>query len=151
MFTGYQNTEMCNEICCEGSPSPIPQKPSSHSSAKDNFYYSSLLAILQSCCFFFFFFFFSFCFLGPHPWHMVIPRLGVELELQLPAYTTAAATPDPSCVCDLHHSSRQCWPRSLGGGSGIAVSCGVGHRCSLDLVLLWLYHGSVAIALRPLA
>ena len=24
------------------------------------------------------------------------------------AYTTATATRDPSCVCDLHHSSRQC-------------------------------------------
>ena len=42
---------------------------------------------------------------------MEIPRLGVELELQLPAYTTATATTmqDPSCVCDLHHGSRQCW------------------------------------------
>ena len=36
------------------------------------------------------------------------PRLGVESELQLPAYTTAPATQDPSRVCDLHHSSRQC-------------------------------------------
>ena len=28
--------------------------------------------------------------------------------------------------------------------------CGVGHRCCLDLVLLWLWHRSVAIALiRP--
>ena len=25
------------------------------------------------------------------------------------SYTTATAMPDPSCVCDLHHSSRQCW------------------------------------------
>ena len=32
---------------------------------------------------------------------MEIPRLGVELELQLPAYTTATATGDPSFVCDL--------------------------------------------------
>ena len=39
---------------------------------------------------------------------MKIPRLGVEFELQLPAYTIATATWDPSCVCDLHHSSRQC-------------------------------------------
>ena len=31
------------------------------------------------------------------------------MELHLPAYTTAPATPDPSCVCDLHHSSRQRW------------------------------------------
>lgn len=54
------------------------------------------------------FFFFFFVFLGLHPRHMEVPRLGVESELQLPAYTTATATPDPSCVCDLHHSSRQC-------------------------------------------
>ena len=51
---------------------------------------------------------FSFCFLGPHLWHMEVLRLGVELELQLLVYTTATATPDPSLVCDLHHSSRQC-------------------------------------------
>ena len=40
---------------------------------------------------------------------MEVPRLGVELKLQLPAYTTAIATRDPSHVCDLHHSSGQCW------------------------------------------
>ena len=32
---------------------------------------------------------------------MEIPRLGVKCELQLPAYTTATVTPDPSQVCDL--------------------------------------------------
>ena len=37
------------------------------------------------------------------------PRLGVELELQLLAYTAATAAQDPSYVCDLHHSSQQCW------------------------------------------
>ena len=37
------------------------------------------------------------------------PRLGVEMELQLPVYTTATAKPDPSYVCDAHHSSRQHW------------------------------------------
>ena len=37
---------------------------------------------------------------------MEVPRLGVELELQLPA--TAIAMPDLSHVCYLHHSSRQC-------------------------------------------
>ena len=31
--------------------------------------------------------------LGPHLQHVKVPRLGVESELQLPAY--AAATPDP--------------------------------------------------------
>ena len=40
---------------------------------------------------------------------MEIPRLGVELELWLPAYPTASAMPDPRCVYDLHHSSGQCW------------------------------------------
>ena len=39
------------------------------------------------------FFFLSFDVLGPHPRHMEVPRLGVELELELPAYTTATAMP----------------------------------------------------------
>ena len=53
-------------------------------------------------------FFFPF-FLGPQPQHMEVPMLGVELELlHLPAYTTATATPDPSRICDLRHSSWQC-------------------------------------------
>ena len=46
-------------------------------------------------------------FLGPLPQHMEVPRLGVHLELQLPAYATATATQDPSHVFDPHHSSRQ--------------------------------------------
>ena len=36
-----------------------------------------------------------FCFLGLHPRHLGVPRLGVALELQLPAHTTATATQDP--------------------------------------------------------
>ena len=60
-------------------------------------------------CQFFFFFFFFFCFLGPHPQHMEIPRLGVKLELQPQAYTTATATWDPSHICNLYHSSQQHW------------------------------------------
>lgn len=43
---------------------------------------------------------FNFFFLGPYPQHMAVPRLGVESELQLPAYTTAIW--GPSCICDLH-------------------------------------------------
>ena len=31
--------------------------------------------------FLFFFFFFFLVYLGQHPWHMEVPRLGVELEL----------------------------------------------------------------------
>ena len=40
-------------------------------------------------------------FLGPHLRHMKVLRLGVESELQLPTYTTAAATVDPQATeCD---------------------------------------------------
>ena len=38
---------------------------------------------------------------------MEVPRQGVESEVQLPAYTTAIATPDLSHICNLHHSSRK--------------------------------------------
>uniref|UniRef100_A0A8D1CJ57 Uncharacterized protein n=1 Tax=Sus scrofa TaxID=9823 RepID=A0A8D1CJ57_PIG len=47
-------------------------------------------------------------FLGPHPRHMEVARLGVKLELQLLAYTTATTMKDPSLICDLHCSSQQC-------------------------------------------
>ena len=40
---------------------------------------------------------------------MKVPRLGVESELQLLAYTTVTAMTDPSHTCDLYHSSRQRW------------------------------------------
>ena len=50
-----------------------------------------------------------FVFWGPHLWHMEAPRLGVELELQPLAYAAATAMPDPSHICELHHSSWQCW------------------------------------------
>ena len=39
---------------------------------------------------------------------MAVPRLGVKLELQMPAYATATATWNPSRICDLCHSSWQC-------------------------------------------
>ena len=39
--------------------------------------------------------------------HMEVPRLRVELELQLLAAAIAAAAPDPSYIDDLHHSSWQ--------------------------------------------
>lgn len=51
-------------------------------------------------------FFFS-VFLGLLRRHMEVPRLGVKLDLQLPAYITATAMLDQSLVCDLHHSSRK--------------------------------------------
>ena len=54
------------------------------------------------------FFFCLFVFLGTHLQHMEVLRLGVQSELLLPAYTRAIAMPDPSSICDLHHSSQQC-------------------------------------------
>ena len=49
-----------------------------------------------------------FFFLGLHLQHTEVPGLGVESEQQLPAYTTATATPDPSRICNLHRSVLQC-------------------------------------------
>ena len=67
---------------------------------------------------------------------MELPRLGAELELQLLAYITAIATQDPSRICNLHHSSRQCR----------------GRRHGLDPVLLWLWRRPAAVApIQPLA
>uniref|UniRef100_A0A8D1PEQ8 von Willebrand factor A domain-containing protein 8 n=1 Tax=Sus scrofa TaxID=9823 RepID=A0A8D1PEQ8_PIG len=51
-----------------------------------SFFLSCLFSFLPS---FFLYFFSSFFLLGLHPWHMEVPRLGVELDLQLPACTTA--------------------------------------------------------------
>ena len=52
-------------------------------------------------------YFFAFCFSGPHSRDVEVPRLEIQLELQLLAYTTATASWDLSRVCDLHHSSQQ--------------------------------------------
>ena len=55
-------------------------------------------------------FIFIFCFfLGPHLWHMEVPRLGVKLEQQMTAYARATAIQGLSlcCICNLHHSSWQ--------------------------------------------
>ena len=58
-------------------------------------------------CSFYHSIFFSFFFLRPHPWHLEVPRLGVESELQLLAYTTVTAMQDLSLILGLHHSSQQ--------------------------------------------
>ena len=54
----------------------------------------------------------EFFFLNSHT-HSIwkeVPRLGVEFELQLLAYTTATAMQDPSHICKLHHNS---WQRQI--------------------------------------
>ena len=40
---------------------------------------------------------------------MEVPRQRVKSELYLLAYATSTATPDPSRICSLYHSSWQCW------------------------------------------
>ena len=47
-----------------------------------------------------------FSFLELHLQHMevLVPRRGVESELQLPVYTTATAAQDLNHVCDIHHT-----------------------------------------------
>ena len=43
-------------------------------------------------------------------------------------------------------------PHSVSEGSGVAVSCGVGRRCSSDPVLLWLWCRPAAVSpIHPLA
>ena len=47
---------------------------------------------------------FVYVFLGLHLWHMEVPRLGIQSELQPLACATATAMPSLSFVCHLHHS-----------------------------------------------
>ena len=76
--------------------------------------HSSPEFLLKLVCFILFYLFIlSFVFLGLYSQHMEGPRLGFDLELQLLAYTTATAMPDPSCVCDVHHGSQQRWILNL--------------------------------------
>ena len=61
--------------------------------------YQFVYLALQPCCvqhvtlFVFMALYLFFVFLGPHPHHMEVPRLGIKLELQLPAHTTATQDP----------------------------------------------------------
>ena len=92
---------------------PFPTPPKSQSYARDPGFDSRSTLTGPGSFFgnsrFCFCFCLVFAFLGRYSRRMEVPRLGVELELQLPAYTTATAMPDPSRSCNLHHSSQQCW------------------------------------------
>ena len=57
--------------------------------------------IFLFACFFFF--------LWPHLRHIEYPRIGVQSELQLQAYSTAMAMPDLSCICNLCQSLWEHW------------------------------------------
>ena len=58
-----------------------------------------------SCCVRFLTQYIYFVFLGLYPWHIEAPKLGVQLQLQLAAYTTAMQ--HLSHICNLCHSSWQ--------------------------------------------
>ena len=65
--------------------------------------------IINMILFYSYFFGLFVFFLGPPLRYMEVPRIGVQLELYPPAYTTATATRDLSRVCNLHCSSWQRW------------------------------------------
>ena len=89
-------------------------------------------------CFFFFFFF-----LGPYMLHMEVPRLGVESELELLAYTTVIATLDLSCICSLCRSFRQC--RILNPLNEATHS----HRDYVEFLTHWATMGNPHITFSP--
>ena len=61
-------------------------------------------------CFCFLFFVFLLCFFRSAPAAHGRSRLGLKLELHLPAFTTAM--PDLSHIFNLHYSSQPCWIRN---------------------------------------
>ena len=55
-----------------------------------------------------------------HPRHVEVPRLGVELELRLPTYTTATAALDPRLISE------------VGGGSLLSHSLALHSLSSIS-------------------
>ena len=88
---------------------------------------------------------------------MEVSRLGVELELPLPAYIIATTMPDLSHICKLYHSSWQCWifnPLSEARGwTWILIGTSQVHYCwatigtplhNLDSTYKW-YHITLSL------
>ena len=86
-------TEKINYSIKQSNNTGVRQLSFPNSTAKLSILYLILWSVFHQdklrTPFFFFFFW-------PHPWHMEVPRLGVELELQLPTYATATAMQDLS-------------------------------------------------------
>ena len=86
-------------------------------------------------------FFIIFSFLQPYLWHIEVPGLGVESELQLPA--TATATPDLSHICNLYHYLGQ-WqildPTEWGQGSNLHL-----HGHCVKFLTCWATVGTLQI------
>ena len=68
------------------------------------FFWYVLAFFLDGFCLFVF----CFVFLGSYLWHIEIPRLEIESELQQLSYATATAMPYLSSIHGLCHSLRQC-------------------------------------------
>ena len=60
--------------------------------------HNNYMFLMNLSLFIFYFIIIFWPFLGPHLRHMEVPRLGVELELQLPACAIAAAMWDLSRI-----------------------------------------------------
>ena len=73
-----------------------------------SFIYSDIHTFVYTHTPLFIFIYLSIFLFMAHLRHMEIPRLGVKSEMQLPAYTIATVTLDPSHFFDLHGSSWQC-------------------------------------------
>ena len=69
----------------------------------DSYLWFFFFLFLFTFIYLFIYLFIYFCFLGLHPQHMEVPRLGVNSELQPLAYATTMQ--DLSCVCGLQYSS----------------------------------------------
>ena len=96
-----------------------------------------------------YFFFLLLLFLGMHPWHMEIPRLGGRTGATAASLHHTHGNTDLSSVGGLHHSSRQRqilhplsrardWTRNLMGTSQIRFRCatmGTPSKCLLLLPL----------------
>ena len=54
-------------------------------------------------------FFFFFFFLGPNLQHVEVPRLGANQNYSCRPTPQPQQWQDLNYICDLHHSSRQCW------------------------------------------
>ena len=76
-------------------PTPHVRKWSGGIPGINNFLFSLIVSSVPKFLLFFF--------LGLHLWHMEVPGLGVEMQLELPACATASATLDLCC------SLWKCW------------------------------------------
>ena len=144
-----QNSNIRKGLQKKTLPLPLCLRPVQEVPIVTGFLHSlAKISSMQSFIFvsFFLFVFLFLSFLGPHLWHMKVPRLGVESELQLQTCTAATAMPDLSHVCNPHHSSRQ--RQILERGQGLnpqphdsqSDSFPLRHNGSSSIFVSYLYH-----------